>query len=255
MGRVVAKSLEGNDVLLSLELNYKGTSDKISFTENGIRIPIFLANHVFGRKKNFFQNEKIIECSDNFYFLPYGRKFEVMVRKNSRTQTYSLYLKSTIEPLDELQRTLLRIWRGKQKYIILSLKNLQYESLVKIYALLDSIPTIDKISLEDVEFNAKLANEANYMKPFVFSAFIGILCFMNGFVLIDLLSNDFNAVKIFLWIFNPIYFVISTVGLVVYNAIKSKTEKVLRQVKIYHILSGFIFLTVNLSIFIFALNQ
>jgi len=251
----MVNSLEKNNVLYKLEMNYKDTSDKISFMEHGIKIPNFLAKYVFGCKKNFFQKENIIEHSNDFYFLKYGRKFDLMVKKNLRKQTYSLYLKSTIEPLGTIKRTILRIWRGKQQYIILSLKDLQYESLVKIYELLDNIPNIDKISLEDVELNAKLANEANYFKPFVYSILGGIFCFMNGFILIDLLSNNFNTVKIFLWIFNPLYAIINTIGMVVYDFKKTKSKKLLKKVKRYHFLSILVFLLVNLSIFTFALTR
>ena len=234
-------------VLYNLGLNYKGTSDKISFMKDGIRVPIFLANHVFGRKKNFFQNENIIECSSKSYFLPYGHKFDVMVEKNRKRNTYSLYLKANITPLDDFQRVLLNFWRGKEKYFVLSLEDLEYESLVKIYALLDNIPTIDKISLEDVELIAREKNEARYIIPF-FILYISALFF---FFVSFPIEDDYS----FLLIFNPSYLVLSLLGLVIYNAIKPKTEKVLHRVKIYHIFSWIIFLGVNVPFLIYTFNK
>jgi hypothetical protein len=251
-------SLENDNVLYKLELKYKGKNGKISFMEDGIRIPIFLAKYILGSKINFFQKKNIIERSNDFYFLKYecGFEFELMAEKNLRKQTYSLYLKSTIEPtLRPILRTLLKIWRGKKQYIIFSLKNLQYESLVKIYDLLDTIQTIDKIRLEDVELNAQLANEAMYSAPFVLYCLSGLFCSFVSLILMDLLSNEFNTVKIFLWIFNPSYTVFNMVGIVVYGSKKSKSKTFLKKVKRFHILSGLVFLLVNLSVFIFAYNQ
>jgi len=242
--------------LYKLELNYKGTSGKISFMENGIRIPIILAKYIFGRKINYFQKKNIIERSNNFYFLKYVCEFEIMVEKNLRKQTYSLYLISIIEPtLGTMLRIILKIIRGKKQYIVLSLKDLQYESLAKIYDLLDNIQTIDKIRLEDVELNAQLANEARYSAPFVLFGLSGLFCSFFSLTLMDLLSNEFNTVKIFLWIFNPSYTVFNLIGIVVYGSQKSKSKTLLKKVKRFHILSGLVFLLVNLSIYIFAYNQ
>jgi len=230
-------SAEKPGTLYNLEVKYKGTSDKVSFMDTGILIPQFLADHVFGHKKNFFLDENIIKRSNGGFLLQYGRDFNLIVQKNRKKQTYSLQLKSVITPLDEVKRILLRLWRGKTPYIILTLKSLQYESLVKIYELFDKIPTIDDFPLEDVELNAQWAREANYTMPFVFLSISGCM----GFLMTIAEGNRF------LWIFNAFYTIFHMIGLVLFDLKKPKSDSFFKKMKIFYVLSAFVFLGINLS--------
>ena len=232
--------MENADISYKLEVNYHNTSDYLLFTTKGIIVPKFLSNHIIGKKKPFFINNKVLTYLDNSCFLHFSTISVVDISRN-KNMMYNIKFIGKLE---------------SKNYIIIKLSKINEKRFLKIYEIIKKKSHIDVPSLMDIEADVHMAIEGRATIFFTLMALTAIFSFSMSFELIGVIPESYSYMSFIALGFSACFFLSLILGLIWYSSLEIKTKKKkIKQITLILIISEILFLIIIGFAFLFGFTR